>query len=354
MDDNFQKLGNVAAGVVAGVVAFKVGDRASWLKRREADVTASVAAALFGDGVHPYMTAYELFAIKSGLITEDKAESPAMRRGRLLEPVAVHLLREERPNWRIEPGSHYFRDERARIGATPDAFAWRPDIEGRGIVQIKTVGTFAFKKGWRGEDGEVEIPLWIAVQASIEAALTGATWASVAAMALGDGGLDLYVVDIPLKPALMIRLRALVAVFWRRVAENDPYPADYNRDAALIARLYADADEGGEIDLAGDNRAVELLEAREALKAREADGTAAAKDRKIIDAEIIAKLGNAARGRLGDGRVIEAKTTRRGAYQVEATSYRTVRIKDEHQRKAGRNAGGNRAQQSAGLADGPF
>lgn len=355
MHDNVQLSPAALAtiSIPAGSKALSFASRDQWLEMRTADVTASVAAALFGDGVAPYMTAYELFALKSGLITEDKAETPAMRRGRLLEPVAIQLLREERPDWRIEPCGRYYRDQKARIGATPDALAIRPDIAGLGIVQVKTVGTFAFKQGWHDANGEVEIPLWIAVQASIEAALTGATWASVAAMALGDGGLDLHVVDIPLKPALMVKLRELVADFWRRVAENDPYPADFNRDAALIARIYAD-DDGGEVDLSSDNRIVELLDAREALKVREGDGTAAAKERKIIDSEIIAKLGNAARGRLSDGRIIEAKTTRRGAYQVEATTFRTVRIKDEYQRQARTGKASARAQSAARPFDGPF
>jgi hypothetical protein len=124
----------------------------------------------------------------------------------------------------------------------------------------------------------------------------------------------------------MARLRDLVADFWRRVETQEPYPPDFARDGAIIAKLFAD-DDGAEIDLSANNHLGELLDQREVLKAREGDGAAAAKERKPIDAEIIATLGNAARGHLGDGRVIEAKTTRRGAYQVAATSFRTVRVK---------------------------
>jgi hypothetical protein len=42
--------------------------------------------------------------------------------------------------------------------------------------------------------------------------------------------------------------------------------------------------------------------------------------RKALDAEIINLLGNAARGVMADGQVIEAKTVRRKAFSVEATS----------------------------------
>lgn len=39
-------------------------------------------------------------------------------------------------------------------------------------------------------------------------------------------------------------------------------------------------------------------------------------------------LGNAARGRLADGRIIEAKTVNRKPYAVAATSYRAIKVKE--------------------------
>jgi predicted phage-related endonuclease len=301
----------------------QITTRDSWLEWRTRDVTASAAAALFG--VHPYTTPFQLYALKSGLTDESSEETPAMRRGRLLEPVAIDMLREERPTWKIEGGREYLRDPDARIGATPDALATRPDIEGLGIVQIKTAGHFAFKQGWKGSDGEIEVPLWIGVQASVEAALSGATWAAVAVLALGDGGLDMHIADVPLKPALMTKLHGLVSDFWRRVDESDPYPADYARDAAAISAIYRE-DDGGEVDLSGNERVTALVTRREELKAIEAAASVAQKERKPIDAELVHALGNATRGLLGGGRILEAKTVRRGAYEVKATSYRNLKV----------------------------
>lgn len=330
-----QSLGSVAAKILDrveagrlpdGVSRLLVTDRVSWLKMREADVTASVAACLFGDGAHPYQTAYGLWALKSGLVQEDAAENPAMRRGRLLEPIALQLLREEQPTWKVTAGDSYYRDAKHRIGATPDAFATRPDIEGRGIIQIKTVGNFAFKKGWRGEDGEVELPLWVAVQASVEAALTGATWACVAAMALGDGGLDLHLVDIPLRPALISRFRILAGEFWRRVAEKDPFPPDYNRDAGLIARM-VDPDDDVEIDLSADEEIAGLLTTREQYTAAEKAGREAADARKGVDAQLTVKMGNAARGRVADGRLIEIKVVKKRSYEVKASQFTQLKVR---------------------------
>ena len=332
MRDEWEKLGDVAADIVTnlhvppGVESFPAIDRAAWLEMRKRDVTASVAAALFGGHVHPYSTAFGVWAEKRGIVGAIQGETPAMRRGRLLEPVALEMLREERPEWVIQPSRKYYRDPAARIGATPDALATRPDEIGVGNVQIKTIGHFAFKQSWKTPEGDVEVPLWIAVQASVEAALTGARWAVVAALALGDGGLEMHVEEIPLKPKLMVELRRLAADFWRRVDENDPYPIDYDREGDLVRGIYAD-DNGSVADLSGNNRICELLADREKLQVRERDGRNAGDERKTIDAEIIHALGNAARGRLADGRVVEAPTTRRKAFAVAASSFRTVRVK---------------------------
>jgi predicted phage-related endonuclease len=302
-----------------------ITSREQWLGLRQQDVTASVIGALLG--VHEYTTPLNLWALKSGLVTEDPEETAPMKRGRLLEPVALQLLREERPRWRVAAGGMYYRDPDARMGATPDAFVTDLDRPGFGICQIKTVDGGKFSRVWRDkeDDGAIRPPLWIVVQAIVEAHLTGANWACVAALTVGFG-LDLYVVDIPIHAGLIDRLKGEVAEFWNRVAEGRPYDPDFGKDAALIARMYAD-DDGRTIDLSARNDLPDLLARRAELKAREADGNAAEKERKVIDVELIAALGHAAAGRLADGTIVEAKTVRRGEYVVKAGSYRSVKVK---------------------------
>lgn len=315
-----------AISVPEGVTATPIVDRTQWLALRRGRITASVAAALFGDGVHPYTTAYQLWAQHSGLVAPDQTETPAMKRGRLLEPVHLQLLREEFPTWNIQPCRHFYAHDGDRIGATPDFIATLPDKSGFGTIQGKSVGNFAFKKGWSGPDGNVITPLWIGIQNSVENALSGASWGMVSAMTLGDGGLDLYNEDLEPQPNVMRRLRVLVADFFQRVADGRGYEPDYGKDAALIAQIYSD-DDGSEADLSGSNRIVEIVARREELKAIETAGSAAEKERKLLDVEIIHALGNAARGRLRDGRVIEAKTVRRKGYEVQPSSYRAVKVK---------------------------
>lgn len=322
----FTPLGEAAASILdglsrstrRGVERFPATDRAAWLAMRERDVTASVAGALLG--VHEYQTPYGLWALKSGAIKADPEETPPMRRGRLLEPVALQMLAEERPSWRIAPGTSYYRETAARIGATPDAFAVDPERPGFGVVQVKTVAPSAFRKKWRTEDGAIEPPLWIAVQALVEAELTGASWACVAAMVC-DFGIDLHIVDVPLHAGVMAKLRAAVAEFWATVESGHAPDPDYARDGATIARLYAN-DDGETADLSADNAPPELLDEREAIKGRISEDEQRVRE---IDAEVRAKVGAAAAATL-PGWKISAKTVLRKPYVVAASSYRALRI----------------------------
>lgn len=216
-------------------------DRAAWLDARKQDVTASVAGVLLG--IHPYQTPYGLWGEKSGRVVSDDADNPVLRRGRLLEPVVIEMLREDRPDWSVEyrRDNAYYRHVEDRIGATPDAFATRPDIYGRGIIQVKTVADDKFRREWIDADtGEVVLPLWIAVQAIVEATLTESTWACVAVMVIGRG-IDLQIVDVPLNTRVMARLRREVREFWRMVDAGEEPPIDWNRDGAAVAEVYRDS-----------------------------------------------------------------------------------------------------------------
>jgi hypothetical protein len=84
---------------------------------------------------------------------------------------------------------------------------------------------------------------------------------------------------------------------------------------------------GGDIDLSESNRVQELVARHEELKSIESAAKAAAEERSAIDNELIALLGNADRGLLGDGRFIEAKVTRRTGFTVKPVTFRTLKIK---------------------------
>ncbi len=226
-------------------------DRADWLELRRGFVTASVAGAFLH--CHPYTTAYQLWALKTGRLEESTEETEVLRRGRLLEPVAVAMLREERPSWTIDyrADNAFYFDRGLRLGATPDAFAYRPDMDGRGIVQFKTSSEEAFRSSWIDPDsGEVEVPLWIAVQAIVEAKLTGAAWAAVAVLVVGRG-IKMEVVDIPLHAQVWRALLSSTNEFWRVTDAGEHPPVDWDRDSSAVLDVNRWS-EAKRIDLSGD------------------------------------------------------------------------------------------------------
>jgi hypothetical protein len=299
----------------------KIESREQWLAQlRPQDITASVAGALLG--VHPYMTAFGLYSLKKGLIAEDPEETGPMRRGRLLEPVAVQMLREDRPDWTIHdhPIGYYYRDPASRIGATPDVLA--TDEHGKlGIVQIKSIEPSIFRRDWKNEDGVIEPPLWIVCQAIIEAHLTGAEWAAVAPMVIGFG-VEMPIVPIPIHAGILDRIKAEVAAFWQRIEEGRNYDPDYAKDGALIAQIYP-RDNGLEIDLSGDNAMPGFVDQLESARAAKKAGEA---EEKIAKAAIADKMGEAAIARLADGRRVSHKLQRRESYEVSASEFRVLRV----------------------------
>lgn len=299
-----------------------ITDRAAWLALRQQDVTASVAGAVLG--AHAYTTAFELWALKSGLIAEDPEETPAMRRGRLLEDDALQVLAEERSDWQVIPANDfYLRAPALRIGCTPDAYAIDPARSGRGVIQVKTASDMVFRRSWRDEDGAVTPPLWIAVQAIVEAKLSGAQWAAVAVLVVGHG-LDLHVLDIPLHDGIWNRLVDEVRLFWHGVATGQAPAADYARDGDTIAALWPPDADGEALDWSADNRAAALIDEREevAAAAREA-----AERKKALDAELVEKLAGATRARLADGREVTRTFQTRAEHVVRASTFPVIRTR---------------------------
>lgn len=294
------------------------GDRADWLELRRGFVTASVAGALLM--CHPYTTAYQVWALKTGRMEESTEETEAMRRGRLLEPVAVQMLREERPSWTVDyrADNAFYFDRGLRLGATPDAFAYRADMDGRGIVQFKTSSEEAFRSGWLDpESGDVEVPLWIAVQAIVEAQMTGAAWAAVAVLVVGRG-IRMEVIDIPLHPQVWAALLAATTEFWRVTTAGEHPPVDWDRDGAAVLDVNRWT-EAKRIDLTSDETAdlfaSDLEDTR--VKRRELQ-----KREDVLRAQILYAMGSAEIAATRRFEIIAPTTIR-----ADGATHRQIRIK---------------------------
>ncbi len=317
-------------------VGHNIINNAQWQSLRAKDVTASVAGALLG--VHR-LSALGLYNLKKGLDVDDvdtevveefgdgwwSASYPPATRGHVLEPLAMEETR-RRTGWSISyPIGIYFRDPRRRIGATPDAFAIDPKRDGFGIIQFKTVSPDVFEKKWRDPvTRDVIPPDWVMVQAITEAKITGASWACIVVVCLTHK-LEFSGVTIPVHNDIWNRLCGEVEHFWRQFDADRPPDIDWVKDTDRVMRMFADV-RGPQINLSGDNELAELLPEYARLKAIEAAGNAAAKDRKIIDAKIIFKMKDAESAIAPGGVTISAKMINRKGYSVEPSTYRQVRV----------------------------
>ena len=189
---------------------------------------------------------------------------------------------------------------------------------GLGLIQIKTVTPHDFAKKWHNEEGEIEPPLWIAIQAMGEQHLTGAQFAMVAALVVGYG-LSLELVEVPYMPAVVENVRARVAGFWAMVDAGELPDPDYGVDREALAAVLRE-DDGTDLDLTQDNELPEIVARLEAAKQAKklAEGT--------IDehqARILHRIGTAKHIKFAGG-LISAPTIKRKEMVVKATSYRRI------------------------------
>lgn len=310
----------IAAATAAGREAFDAIDRAEWLARRERDITASAAAGLLA--ASPYDTPYRLYMRKAKLAPPEE-ETSAMRRGTLLEPLHAQIIADEKPGWRAERGAIYIRDPAARIGATPDVFAM---IDGRIVpIQLKSVSPEAFRKKWRIEGSyEHEPPAYVQIQAMVEAAMMGVDRAVVSAMVIGNG-IDLHFFDIDVRPRILAALREATADFWTRIAEGRPYGPDYLADGEFILVNWREG-AAPQIDLSDDARAVEIMAERARLKEIEKQAGDAERARRALDAEMVARLGNASAALIGD-EVFSVRRQMRKPFVVAASEFTVCAVK---------------------------
>jgi putative phage-type endonuclease len=292
--------------------------REQWLAWRRQDITGSVIAALFG--VHPYATALRLYAEKCG-VEFPAEENAAMRRGRWLEPAVAKAVRELRPEWKIDAAHVYLRDPDLKLGATPDFFI-HGDPRGLGVLQIKTCAPSVFHRDW--QDGR-EPPLWVVLQASVEAMLANAAFAAVACLLVDPILMDLIVCEFPRNPAAERKIIDAVRLFWQHVEQGEEPDPDFQKDKDVIRALVPRETLGKTLDLTGNNLIPALLD-------RRAEHCAEIKEReekvKEIEAEIMHAMGDAELATGLNGWRVSYKTTSFKAYNVQARQSRILRIYD--------------------------
>ena len=260
---------------------------------RKTGIGASESAALFG--VHPYLSALELYARKIGLAEAlPQPKNPA----RLWWGSKAEALILDR--YEIETGRTLLR--------TPEALhCWRSDnadciisnLDGATedfdhLVECKTA---ASRSWWNDWDNGKRVPIYIQIQCQHQMLVTGARTVDVAALA----DFELYITTIERDSDFIAKLRAKIIAFWHgHVLAKVPPMWDGSDSCYEAAKVLYPASEGeGGIASKPELQAA-ALEYREL---GEVKSTTEAR-RKAIKNQIICELGDYRTADLGDGFIL--------------------------------------------------
>ncbi|WP_277187643.1 YqaJ viral recombinase family protein [Caballeronia sp. BR00000012568055] len=282
--------------------------RAAWLEQRRSGVGGSDAA--IACGLHPYMSALELYYDKTGEAVIEREDTERMQMGRALEDAIADVFAER---YDVKLRRHAMK-RHAR-------YPWmigNPDrvIEGARIgLEIKNVDTFAHRFGEWGEPDTDQIPEPYFLQCLHYATIFDYREWHLAAL-VGGNRLTRYIVrrdDAELEEQLIEGERE----FWQCVERREPPEMDYARSGAiaLIKRLYPGTN-GEAIELPADMDYWHNVHRQSADLAKEYAGVADG-----AKAHILRGMGEASIGRLSSGGEYRRKIVKKPGHTVEPYSY---------------------------------
>jgi putative phage-type endonuclease len=291
--------------------AIVLPDRAAWLEWRAHHIGGSEVAAILGE--NPYLSAFELWARKTGEIPTPEVDSEAALWGKILEaPIAEEYARRTGRKL-VDPGPFTVRQHRTLpfVGVTLDREIL-DEQRGPGVFEAKTTNFFA-GKSWR--EGA---PIMPQIQLHHGLAVTGWTWGSVVCLVAGQ---TLEHVDLERNEDMVDMIEDRCAWFWDLVERKEPPPIDASESTERAIKALHPKDSGARIMLPADAAiwARELEAAKQAAKAAE-------EMKRAADNKLRAAIGGASFGDLPDGTGgFSLLTTERAGYTVESTTYRTLR-----------------------------
>jgi len=257
-----------------------------WLEVHRTHVTASRMAAILGQS--EYSTALDEFLVMTGRKKPFEGNEWT-RRGNRYEPAIIGDYCEQEGRSVEYPVPLYFHPTIAGIAASPDAIIL-PNR--RGLVEAKWSMSPSIA-AQLGEEETDHIPTTWLIQAQTQMSVMGAEFVEFAVLLYGR--LRVYLVQR--HEGLIATIEQAAVEFLERVKNDDPPEADYqNEGAANALRILYGLDEGKEIDLDADGYA--LWERRQYAALTQ---SAAEKEKKALDAEMLAMMQGAAVAWTPDG-----------------------------------------------------
>lgn len=301
-----------------------------WLTLRNADITSTECAALFG--VSPYMTEFELFHKKAGDYKPEFQVNDRILWGNRLESAIAFGVAEDY-GLIVEPFKDYVRLPELRIGSSFDFRVIGLDLNYQGddetyrnlfrdygvfLMEVKNVDGLQFKRGWI-EGDEPEAPLHIEMQMQHQMLVSGYSCVMGAALIGGNRPVVFHRLANPeAHAAILEKCEAM----WKRVAENNPPTPDFGKDGSIIATLNTFSNDDV-ADMSDNDRLNELCSI---YNEQSGIASAASKLKDAAKAEMLTIIG--ATGKvMADGFKISAGTVQESYVEgYMRKAYRNVRV----------------------------
>jgi len=267
-----------------------------WLTMREQDVTSTQVSALFN--CSPYLSEWELYQLKRGLLDDSFVDNDRIKWGRRLEEAIAYGIAEDL-GLLVEPFKSYVRLPEHRIGSSFDFIVTgiADDYDGnenyrnlfkehgKGLMEIKNVDGLVFRNDWtEHEDGRIEAPPHIELQMQHQMLVSGITWAIGAPLIGGNTPKPFY---RQYDPEIGNAINVVVAEFWEMLDQGyEPQP-DFHRDAQSVIAMHRETNDK-KVDMSDDGLLAELCYEYEQASQDELD---ALKRKEAARAEILTIIG---------------------------------------------------------------
>jgi putative phage-type endonuclease len=258
---------------------------AEWLDLRKKDITSTEVGALVGLSDSSYIpTRYELGHRKKHNLTSDFEPNDRVKWGqRLQDSIAAGIAQDQK--WDVRRMNEYLRIPDIRLGAS---FDFSIEAPGSGLLEIKNVDSLIFRDKWViNEDGSVEAPPSIELQVQHQLAVSGRSYAYIAALI---GGNRVVLIKRDADPQIADAIKREAAAFWKSIDDNVEPSPDFRRDADVISRLCGYAEPGKIFDARSDEKISSLLQKHKLLGDQ---AKLIEEERDAIKAQILLKIGDA-------------------------------------------------------------
>lgn len=286
---------------------------AHWRELRSKVITSTDVPALFG--ASPYKTKFELWHEKKEGKQDLGAGGDRIKWGKRLETAIANGIAEDN-GFTARPMKEFISWPKNRIGSSFD-FA----IDPNGILEIKNVDSLAFKQGWLlHEDGELESPLHIELQAQTQLYVSQRDYLYIGALV---GGNRTVLLKRTPDQSVVKAICKKIDEFWCSIDANIPPEPDFSRDAEFIKSLYQAVNADKKVLEVEDNHAITQL-AADYKNACEAVSLAES-NKAAIHAKLLTLVGDNDLVQAGDYK-ISSSYTPQTQISYERKGFRTMRI----------------------------